>query len=72
MAEGPFWVTFTIAGRQRRSATPDHENWNLEDLQNGFWVTVEHVLCRESQGQYWIPPAQIVLVEKRNQPPSPL
>ena len=72
MADGPFYVTFNVARRPMRRATPDHEHWTLEDLKDGFWVTSEHVLCRESQGQYWIPPSQIVLIEKRNQQASPL
>ena len=65
MSEGPFFVTFNVAGRPTKRATPDHERWDLEDLKDGFWITKEHVLCRPSQGHYWIPPSQIVLVEKR-------
>jgi len=72
MVEGPFFVTFMIAGRPHKQPTPDHENWRIEDLINGFWITLEHVLCQESQGHYWIPPSQLMLIEKRNQPPSPL
>jgi len=72
VVDGPFIVTFTLAGRNRRQPTPDHENWSFEDLKNGFWVTMEHTLCQERQGHYWIPPSQIVLIEKRDQPPSPL
>jgi hypothetical protein len=72
MADGPFFVTFEIAGRPRRQPTPDHEHWSLDDLKNGFWITREHILCRESQGQYWIPPSRIVLIEKRNEVASPL
>lgn len=72
MLEGPFFVTFEIARRPVRKPTPDHENWSMEDLKDGFWVTIDHALCRESQGQYWIPPSRIILIEKRNQTPSPL
>ena len=72
MTEGPFFVTFTIAGQPRRQTTPDHEPWSLEDLTGGFWITKEHALCREAQGSYWIPPSQIQLIEKRNQPPQPM
>ncbi len=72
MSEGPFFVTFKIAGQPRKASTPDHENWTIDDLRNGFWVTRDHVLCRASQGQYFIPASQILLIEKRNQPPDPL
>lgn len=72
MVEGPFFVTFMIAGRPRKQPTPDHENWSMDDLKDGFWVTNEHNLCRANQGHYWIPPSQLVLIEKRNQAPSPL
>ena len=72
MSEGPFYVTFEVARRPMRKATPDHERWDLSDLKDGFWVTQDHAICRESQGHYWIPPSQILLIEKRNQPPSPL
>ena len=72
MVEGPFYVTFKVAGRPFRRPTPDHENWTHEDLKNGFWVTKDHVLCTERQGHYWIPPSQITLIEKRNQSPNPL
>ena len=72
MVDGPFYVTFQIAGRPRRQATPDHDNWTFEDLEKGFWVTKDHILCRANQGHYWIPPSQILLIEKRDQPPSPL
>jgi hypothetical protein len=44
----------------------------MDDLKDGFWVTKEHVLCRAAQGHYWIPPSQVVLIEKRDQLPSPL
>jgi hypothetical protein len=44
----------------------------MEDLKDGFWITANHALCREAQGAYWIPPSQIVLIEKRNQPPQPM
>ena len=72
MVDGPFFVTYEIARRPLRRPTPDHENWKFEDLKNGFWVTKEHVLCTERQGHYWIPPSQILLIEKRDTPPSPL
>jgi hypothetical protein len=70
--EGPFFVTFMIAGRPRKQPTPDHEHWSMDDLKDGFWVTNEHILCRANQGQYWIPPSQLVLIEKRNQTPTSL
>lgn len=70
--EGPFFVTFMVAGQPRKQPTPDHENWKFEDLEKGFWVTPEYTLCRDKQGHYWIPPSQIVLIEVRNQSPSPL
>jgi hypothetical protein len=66
MASGPYWVTFEIARRPVKKPTPDHENWTLEDLRHGFWITSDHALCRESQGQYFIPSSQILLIEKRN------
>ena len=72
MTEGPFFVTYVLAGQPRRTATPDHEPWSLEDLKDGFWITSTHALCREAQGSYWIPPSQVVLIEKRNQPPQPM
>ncbi len=65
MSDGPFFVTYKLAGQPRRAATPDHEIWTLEMLSGGFWITKDHALCRESQGHYWIPPSQVVLVEKR-------
>jgi hypothetical protein len=70
--EGPFFVTFNVARRAVRQPTPDHEHWSIDDLKNGFWVTNEHILCTERQGHYWIPPSQIVLIEKRDQSPTPL
>ena len=72
MIDDPFYVSFRIAGNVRRMATPDHERWSLDDLKDGFWVTRDFTPCREMQGQFWIPPSQIVLIEKRNQPPTPL
>ena len=70
--EGPFWVTFNVAGRPTKRQTPDHERWDIEDLEKGFWITKEHHLCRPSQGHYFIPPSQIVLIEKRHVAPDPL
>ena len=72
MLEGPFYVTFEVARMAVRQATPDHERWSMEDLKDGFWITKDHILCREKQGHYWIPPARIVLIEKRDQAPSPI
>jgi len=63
--DGPFYVTFEISRQYRRVATPDHERWTLDDIKDGFWITAHYVLCRESQGQYWVPPSKIVIVEKR-------
>jgi hypothetical protein len=64
--DGPFQVTFEIARGYQRRPTPDHETWTLEDLTGGFWVTADHILCRPSQGKYFIPPSRIVLIEKRS------
>ena len=73
MVEGPFYVTFMVARNvPRRLPTPDHENWTLDDLKDGFWVTEQHVPCRPAQGAMWIPPSQITLIEKRNKAPDPL
>lgn len=72
MTEGPFFVTFTVARQPMRRPTPDHERWTLEDLKDGFWITQDHFLCRETQGHYWVPPSQITLIEKRHEQPSPL
>ncbi len=60
---GEFTVTFELNRVPRRLNTPDHEQWTLEDLQNGFWITRDHKLCRQSQGTYWIPPSRIILIE---------
>jgi len=37
----------------------------MDMLTNGFWVTEGYVLCTESQGHFWIPPSQLILIEKR-------
>ncbi len=65
MSEGPFFVTFVVARQLTRVATPDHEHWNLDMIKDGFWITEGHVMCQETQGHYWIPPSQLILVEKR-------
>jgi hypothetical protein len=65
MADGPFFVTFKLGQQPIRVPTPDHERWTLDDIKDGFWLTKNRVLCRERQGFYWIPPASITLVEKR-------
>ena len=70
MSEGPFFVTYKLAGQPRKVATPDHEQWTLSMIETGFWITQQHAMCQERQGHYWIPPSQIVLVEKRNVPPT--
>jgi hypothetical protein len=70
MVEGPFFVTFNVGRQPRRVSTPDHENWKLEMLKDGFWITQQFVPCQESQGHYWIPPSQVILIEKINQPPE--
>jgi len=69
LLEGPFYVTFEVNLREVRQPTPDHEHWTLDMLKDGFWVTQEHILCRETQGHFWIPPSRIVLIEKRDQAP---
>jgi len=68
--EGPFFVTFVVARQLRRVPTPDHERWTLEMLKDGFWITQGYVPCQESQGHFWVPPSQLVLIEKRDQPPT--
>lgn len=63
--DGPFWVTFFFKGTPTTVATPDHEPWNLESIQEGFWLTQDRAMCRASQGHFWIPPSMVMLVEKR-------
>lgn len=70
MVEGPFYVTFNVGKQPRRLPTPDHENWNLGMLKDGFWITKQFVPCHERQGHYWIPPSQLVLIEKIDSPPE--
>ena len=67
VVDGPFYVSFLVARQLTRTPTPDHERWTLEMLKDGFWVTKGHVLCQESQGHYWIPPSQIILIERRDE-----
>lgn len=72
MTDGPFYVTFKVVGQPRKAATPDHENWTMDMLKDGFWITKEYLPCLERQGHYWIPPSQVLLIEKRDQPQSTL
>lgn len=72
MTDGPFIVHFFWQGKRMNRATPDHEPWRFDDLKNGFWITRDLNLCRESQGEIWIPPSMIMSIEKRNQPPGEL
>jgi hypothetical protein len=62
---GDFWVHYEIARQPRRSVTPDHEPWSLNDIINGFWITEDYRLCRISQGKWFIPASRIILVERR-------
>lgn len=65
LLEGPFFVTFLASRQLKRVPTPDHEHWTMDMLTDGFWVTEGYVLCKESQGHFWIPPSQLILIEKR-------
>jgi len=65
VVDGPFYVTFKLVQQPLRVLTPDHENWTLDDIKDGFWITKNRVPCRESQGHYWIPPASLMMVEKK-------
>ena len=57
-------VTFEFNRQPRRVRTPDHEPWTFADLTGGFWITQDFILCRMTQGKYWIPPARIVMIER--------
>ena len=61
---GDFTVTFEFNRVPRKVRTPDHEQWTFEDLKDGFWVMQDMRICRMSQGEYWIPPSRIILIER--------
>lgn len=65
MPDGPFFVTFSIARQLTRVKTPDHQHWTLDMIKDGFWITKDHAMCPETQGHYWIPPSQLIMIEKR-------
>ena len=60
-----FVVTFFFNRAPTKRVTPDHEQWSFDDLKDGFWITRDLNLCRESQGSIWIPPGMIMSIEKR-------
>lgn len=64
MSMGDWEIVFEFNRMPRRVRTPLERQWNLSELQQGFWVTPELVLCAESQGKYWIPPGRILHIEK--------
>lgn len=62
-----FVVYFEFMSERFQQNTPDHEEWTLDDIKDGFWLTRDRILCRESQGHYWVPSARIILVEVRSE-----
>lgn len=60
-----FIVYFEFMSERFQRNTPDHEQWALDDIKDGFWLTKDMNLCRASQGHYWVPPSRILLVEHR-------
>ena len=61
---GDWTVTFMFNRQPRRVQTPFSEQWDFNDLKEGFWITPQQELCRERQGSVWIPPSQIVMIER--------
>ena len=61
---GDFIVHFTFNNAPRRVTTPSHEPWSMADIKDGFWLTSDMRICRESQGMIWIPPSQLLMIER--------
>jgi hypothetical protein len=64
VAIGDWTVTFTFNRQPRRVQTPFTEQWDFNDLKEGFWINAQLELCRERQGGIWIPPSQILMIER--------
>ncbi len=62
--QGDWIVTFMLARQPRKVQTPFERQWNFDDLKDGFWITHEHQICPVAQGAFWIPPSQILLIER--------
>ena len=62
--KGDWAVTFMFNRMPRRVQTPFAEQWDFNDLTEGFWINAQLELCRERQGGIWIPPSQILMIER--------
>jgi hypothetical protein len=57
-----YFCFFDFQGETKAVAMP--ENMGVRDVAEGFWVDSEFNWCAASQIKYWIPPGQILYVEK--------
>jgi len=40
------------------------DNWRIWDVKDGFWVDDQFNPTRTNDAKYWIPPSQVLFVQK--------
>lgn len=61
---GDWLITFEFNQLPVKQKTPFEEQWNFEEIRNGFWLDAQHRIVHEPRGVYWVPPSRILVIER--------
>ena len=61
---GDYKITFMFNRVPRWVQNPLEQQVDLEEIKKGFWLTPDLKLTDANRGSIWIPPSQIMFIEK--------